>query len=476
MRTGAALLVTACLLAGCSDDGGGTAATTTTGPPRTAVDVSRAELRPLPEGGGVPQAGVTDLPAGYVEEEVLLAGVALTYEGPADEPATPTGEEVPFVTRLLLRYPTDPGAFSGRWLVEPFNTSGGADNGVVWAMVGSMLAESGDAWVGVSVRRTSDTELTGFDPVRYADVDLPVNDVAWDVLRQVGGLLKEGRDALADLRAEHLYLGGYSQSGLDVATFAGAIGGDTLMADGSPVYDGYLPLAHSGSLTPLQSGDASLPTFEFVPMGPSDAPAVDLETQTDVEGFRAAVNADLTYTSPGGFTTRRDDSDEPGDRFRLYEVAGAPHAAGIPGCDGPASTFPTDRFARGATALLIAWAEEGEAPPEAERLALASERGRVGVSATDEAGNALGGVRSPYVDVPLVDYDAHADPGALCALSGRETPLPPAELAGRYGDADGYVAEFTEALDAAIEAGFLREAEREEIVADATEAAGTAFG
>jgi hypothetical protein len=304
-----------------------------------------------------------------------------------------------------------------------------------------------------------------------------VNDAAWDILRQVGAVLSRGgaNSPLGGLRAEHLYMGGYSQSGVEVATFASAFADQTRTAGGSPVYAGYLPLAHDASLTPLQSGTNSLPRFEFTAMGPVDVPVVDLETQTDVEGFKAAISATATYTNQGGFTIRRDDSDDPHDLFRLYEIPGAPHATGIPGCAGTPSTFPTDAFVRAATAQVIRWAEDGDPPPTADRIDLASHHGRVAVSAVDDVGNATGGVRSPFVDVPLVRYDVHSPGGALCELNGRQVPLPAAELSRRYDDADDYLAQFTDSLDATIHAGFLRQADRREIRHSAAEAAAAAL-
>ncbi len=470
-------------VAGCSGDDTGSATSgdaaatspTTTAPaaPRAGFDISRVEIEPVPEGDGIPQSGAEALPADYVEAEYLLSGVAGTYRGEPNEPATPTGRELDYVTRIIVRAPSDPGMFSGRVVVEPFNTSGGADRDVIWLMTDQMLAEAGDAWVGVTVRTNSGILMQDFDPERYADVDVPANDVGWDILRQVGGLLKEGGEAspLGDALAEHVYLAGYSQSGLDTATFLGAIGGATLMEDGSPVYDGYLPAARSASLTPLRSGTDFVPTLVYEPMGSAAVPVVDLETQSDVQGFSAPVLG-TTYTSPGGAEVRKDDSDEAGDLYRLYEVAGMPHGSGGgTGCDGPPSNFPNLYFVRAALEQLFAWAETGEPAPEAERLELAAHDGVVWTVAVDDVGNAVGGVRSPFVDVPLVRYVAQSDPGALCKLRGNEFPLDAATLAGLYDTPEDYLEQFTASLDETIEAGFLREADRDELLDLATDGA-----
>ena len=142
---------------------------------------------------------------------------------------------------------------------------------------------------------------------------------------------------------------------------------------------------------------------------------------------------------------RRDDGEAADDLYRLYEIPGAPHVSRIEACDGVGSSFPTTYFVRGAFELLFRWAEEHIAPPTAERLHLATV-GVVSVAAVDEVGNAIGGVRSPFVDVPLVRYEAHSTPGALCELSGNESWLTPEQLVARYGSVDGYMEQFTQSL------------------------------
>ena len=366
-------------------------ATTTTGQPvgssttdaapsstelvQVAFDLSSTDVAEVPGGGGVAAtSGVyarpfdgAELPAlavGYVETELLLSGSASTYSGPATGPASVASTGTEYVTRVLVRAPADPARFSGRAWVEPFNTSGGSDADVIWASVGTMLENEGDAWVGVTVRASSVASLQEFDPIRYGELVIPSNDVEWDIIRHLGGLLKNGagRSPLEGRIIDHLYLAGYSQSGVDVATFASAFNDETRLSDGSAVFDGYLPAAHAASMTPLQPGDSALPSFEFDPIGRVDVPVVDLETQSDVEGFVAEITPDFSYTNPGGASARRDDATAPDDLYRLYELPGAPHVANIDVCDGGGSSFPTDFFIRGAVELLSRSAEDGVAP------------------------------------------------------------------------------------------------------------------
>ena len=201
-----------------------------------------------------------------------------------------------------------------------------------------------------------------------------------------------------------------------------------------------------------------MPRFEYSSMPPVGVPVVEIQPQSDVEGFSFE-----DFINPGSASVRRDDSDAAGDRFRLYEIAGAPHAAKIAGCDGNGSSFPMSAFVRAALRLLFHWAEENITPPMAPRIALRIDD-VVAEAEVDRFGNAIGGVPSPFLDAPIACYEAHSTPGPLCMLAGRETPLPYEVLVGRYGDVQTYLAEFTISLDAIIQAGYLLEDDRAAIL------------
>ena len=132
--------------------------------------------------------------------------------------------------------------FSGRVVIEPFNTTYGVDRDALWLHVAALLQAQGDAWIGISVRAWSSEELKRRDSQRYADVDIGSNDLVWDLLRAIGTLVKTATRTArcVDLPVRHVYLGGYSQSALDTATFAAAFGALTRTAT-SLVYDGFFP-------------------------------------------------------------------------------------------------------------------------------------------------------------------------------------------------------------------------------------------
>jgi Alpha/beta hydrolase domain len=459
------------------------------------VDISKLVVREFP--AGTPQTSATvsssggesdasrALDPGYVEKEYLVKGEASTYTGPTTGPVEVGQSNVPYATRVLVRYPTDPSKFSGRVVVEPFNTSNnGADLDAVWDLMAPMLQKRGDAWVGVTERASAATALKQADPARYADLEVSTNDVAWDVLAQVGAAIKKGgaQSPLPGLDAKHLYMAGYSQSGVDTAAFAMALAKHYGTAAHKPVYDGYFPAAHAASVTPLEAGTSVVPKFEYPVQTAVGVPVVNLEDMSGVEGFSAPLPESAQaalgmkeYTDVSSASVRRPDSDQAGDQYRLYEVAGMPHAPGGSGCEGPASTFPDAAVVRGTFALLNRWVETGQKPPRAPRIKMA-DIAKVSKVAVDANGNAVDGIRSPYLDDALVRYDVHA-PGAItCELAGHETSLDRAALAKKYPSVDAYMKQFTKGVDAMIKTGYILPMDRAQLIADQKEKATQVLG
>jgi hypothetical protein len=444
------------------------------------IQSQQVRVRSLDHRAGAPAATATTtrisdgeiIPAladDYVEREFLMSGFARSYMGPITGPVTVADTGQPYITRFLVRQPRNRAAVSGRVLIEPFNTSLGSDRDALWCRVASLLQHQDDVWIGISDHAVSHEDLKKVDAQRYSDIDIPSNDLAWDILTHVAAVVRSDATTspVHGLPITHLYLGGYSQSGTETATYAVAFGAMTTM------FDGYFPAAHAASLTPLSSGTSWILPMEIAPIGPCRFPLIDVEPQSDVEGFRAQLSPDVEYVNPGGAWVRRDDADKPDDRYRLYEIAGAPHVARMPGCDGE-SDFPTSAFVRAALLRLFRWAEDGLTPAPASRIALA-QHDQISQACTDSDGNAVGGVRSPFLDLPLTRYEVHSGPGILCQLVGRETPLPVDALIHRYGDAKGYLTAFARGLDAAITAGVFLASDRTELLALQIDKAAAAF-
>jgi hypothetical protein len=177
---------------------------------------------------------------------------------------------------------------------------------------------------------------------------------------------------------------------------------------------------------------------------------------------------------PTTAAARRDDSDAPDDRYRLYEVAGAGHIdrfayTGFPSTadqqaagnlqgtpDWPFTAPCTPSIPLMATPILgtaydaaldalDAWVRQGIAAPRAERIALQTSSSTPAVE-TDEYGHARGGFRTPYVDAPIASYTTNSVGPGACPEMGSARPFDRAKLTAVYGSRQAYVRR----LDAAI--------------------------
>jgi hypothetical protein len=501
VAVGVVALVLGLLAAGCADDAPGTAddavGNTTTAADETTTtaaaeaegeaDVRARELTvtgPITGGRGMmATATPIDLDAaGYLEEEYFISGEATAY-GPVGElgldgrwEAQPVAT-APFTTRFVVRRPADPAAFNGVVVVEWFNASSDVDIDIDFVFAGEELLRGGYAWVGVTAQAigiegdgtTSPfgpgaLGLQAWDGERYAELAHPGDEFSYDIFTAVGESLRSPGDVdpLDGLDVEHLLATGESQSAFRLLTYANAV------APLAGVYDGILIHSRGGSGAPLGPSDTML--GGDVPLAAQvrtdlDVPVLQVQTETDLIA--------LVPTSP--FTAARQPDS---GTVRTWEVAGTAHADSyylarlseqglrqfdgfldLSGVLGTMNSGPQNFVMNAAVRWLWQWAAEGTEPPSAPPIEVAG-----GAIVRDGDGNAIGGLRTPQVDVPLATLT-----GEGMSMVGRTVPFDDATLAARYGDEAGYLAAFTRALDATIEAGFLLEDDRAAILADAAE-------
>jgi hypothetical protein len=113
-----------------------------------------------------------------------------------------------------------------------------------------------------------------------------------------------------------------------------------------------------------------------------------------------------------------------------------------------ANTFPWAPALRAALVNLEQWANKGIAPPRTPRIKLDPSLEIV----RDANGNAIGGMRLPYIEVPTARYVGSLAPNGLMSIRGAEAPFDRAILTALYGDHAGYVRRFSAATDAALAA------------------------
>jgi hypothetical protein len=177
-----------------------------------------------------------------------------------------------------------------------------------------------------------------------------------------------------------------------------------------------------------------------------------LQTETDMVGVI------------GYYPARQPDA----ERLRLWEVAGTAHAdaylvgdvAAAFDCGAEINTGPLHLVAKAALRHLDTWIRGGDAPPAGPPLQI-EERAAGPEVIRDADGIALGGIRTPPVDVPVdVLSGAPAGGSIICILFGTTTPLPAERIAALYGSPQVYLDAYTRAADATINAGFVLEQDR----------------
>ena len=419
--------------------------------------------------------------AGYIEEEFFLEGTAGAYR-----PATALASDgrwtiaasgsAPFKTRILVRRPKDPAKFNGTVVVEWLNVSGGFDVDAEWGYAYPELMRDGFAWVGVSAQRAGvmgpplragfSQPLTLWDPARYGSLSIPNDDFSYDIFSQAARAVGAHRaradiDPLGGLSPARLIGVGVSQSANRLTTYVDAVQPQAHVLDGILIGS---RIGARGGAAPL-SADAQMPDI------------VRIRDDLKIPVFVTETESDVATEAPA----RTPDS----DKLRLWEVAGTAHqnqwadayfgaeikrdlgVSGLGGCKSPVNDLPTQHVARAAIHLLDIWIRTGKAPPTAPSISVSLDGEGRATIARDKAGNALGGLRLPELEVAAARYGGVGDPPDLCRLEGVAIPFDKTTLETLYPTHEIYVAKISAAVAAAEKAGYLLPPEGAEEIAKA---------
>ena len=152
-----------------------------------------------------------------------------------------------------------------------------------------------------------------------------------------------------------------------------------------------------------------------------------------------------------GIDARRPDSDAPADRYRHYEMAGAAHAtpdelnfsatsadivkAGVAvppmNCnEGPRSRFPSRIFFDAMLRNLDRGCATGSGRRTPTRSTVADDH----AWRARQFGNVVGGLRSPYLDVPTSTWFGNSTGASFCIIAGHEVPFDAARLQAALPD------------------------------------------
>jgi len=344
------------------------------------------------------------------------------YDYVADEYAiSGTADGEPYKTRLVVRRPRDMSRFSGLVLFEPMHPAGfahGFEHNSVYIMDAGHIA--------IEVL-TLGQEHLAFNPGRYGDHQFSPNQTS-EVLAQAGALVQSASSPIANNGLRKIILFGTSATSRILTDYLPAH--DIFMqADGSKIFDGFLPTSNGTRILPV------------------DVPMIQMPTQHEYMNVATSVQ----------------DGDATGEQFRVYEFAGIGHLMARHNpritpqlCENKPTEYPLELYFSVALHHLLEWVDKGIAPPRGDRILLDRNVDNDGsLMLLDQYGNPIGGIRNPYTDVPFATYiagntlAAGQDPAlaVVCRLSVYEIPFTKATLREMYGSKDNFLRKFEENLD-----------------------------
>jgi len=364
---------------------------------------------------------------------------------------TGTANGQPYKTRIVVRKPASNSKFSGLVLVEPMHPSGSAH---MFEMTSIYTMSSGHAAVDISAGGLQ--QVIDANPERYKGFQVGNAQIS-EIIAQVGSLVKskDPSSPFAGLKVRKMVLGGTSATAATLIQYLPAH-----MVYRTPdmqrIYDGFLPTSNGSVIRQI------------------DVPMIHVPTMLEVSGANI---------------TTRPDGDAPGDQYRVYEFPGMGHVDTrnnvrlTPNpCAIPLSTYPMQAYMSVALNYLFQWVDKGIAPPKADRIL------KTGTAmAVDERGNPKGGIRSPYVDIPITKYgvpNKAASPlpaktsdyvtkgGAaaatqMCGLSAFQNDFSKEELKQFYGSKKAYRSKVEKRVSELEKAGWSLPVYREMILGDA---------
>ena len=421
------------------------------------------------------------VPDGYIDREYVVTGMATAYESKGGELTddgrwsfAPTSIAA-YRTRVFVRRPANTADASGTVILEWLNVSGGIDANPSYITFEEEIIRRRHTWIAVSaqiigveggpvlVTAPGGENLAGMglkriDAARYGSLLHPGDGYSFDIFTQVAHAVLKGEPLLGGVKPEVVLAVGESQSAFALTTYyngvqrlAGVFDGFLLHSRGAAALPLVGPGAYADIARAMESG--ARPVLR----GDLDAPVLELQAEGDVTGIlnSCAVRQADTNT------------------FRLWEVAGTAHAdvrmvgalADMLDCGVPINNGPMHVVAKAALRNLETWVRSGDPPGVAARLELTD--GATPQVRRNADGIALGGLRTPPVDVPVDALSGEPGPrgGAICLLLGSTKPLSNARIAELYPSRAAYLRQYEAATDEAIRSRFVLEADRDALLA-----------
>ena len=445
----------------------------------TAPAIANPTVSAVISGGshGQPFGGWTaaDVPAGYMEEERFISGIATSFTksgewGLDGRWALTPDHSAPFKVRVLVRRPKETSRFNGVVIVEWLNVTALAEGAADYLQMQEEIVRDGYAWVGVGAQAVGvnapRTGLKAWDAERYGSLTHPGDAYSYDIYSQAAQAIRHpsGGDPLGGLRVRQLLSTGRSQSAFRLVTYINAFHPLT------HAFDGYFVHSRGANAAGLTAEALARDTDTPIPAGAHirtdiDVPIFDLQT----EGDMAALRAHVTHQDPNA-------------HYRRWEIAGGAHAetprwvVEVPpaldmgqGCKEPINSAPHHAVVKAGLRALTHWVRDGVVPPQSPAIEIGDPAAADPI-VRDAQGNARGGIRLPEVEAPTATIDgrrndvANAAPGAqnFCFLFGHTMAFDAATLKSLYPTHQTFVDRFTAAVDALEKNGYLLKPEADQ--------------
>ena len=381
-------------------------------------------------------------PYHYTENEYFFSGTATAHQNGVEASA-------PYRSRFFVRLPRDPSAFNGTVIVEWLNVTDQDDLETVWPVEADYLMQHGFGYVGVSAQLAGvccgPTTLKGWDPVRYGTLVHPGDTFSYDIFTQAIEALRHPElnrtyfgqaapvDPMLGMHVQHVVANGASQSAGTLTTYINEHYNNHHLIDLYVITRGGGPF-----------DDLSTPVFqlneEAQPAHPKDNKHYVLWEEAGT-AHAPAVWYDYIWA----------------EKMRDQGAPGVPN--GINAACG-LNRGATDYSARALTYWGQRYLNGGPLPPSAPRL----KRNAAGTVLRDKDGLAEGGLRHPFVQVPVA---LNRSDTTDCPLFGLYRAWPAKKIVSRYPTHAAYVHKVEAWASYEVQQGWLLPQDRRDVVTKA---------
>jgi hypothetical protein len=424
----------------------------------------------------------------YKEEEYFLTNTANVYDTNDEDCLILKKEKLPYKNRILVRRPFQKEKFSGRVYIDIMNATQGYDIEDIWHRNYLWCMKHGHGYVGITSKPINVLSLKNFDYRRYKSLNwsngetIPAPTVSnsatipgteegmvWDMISQTAALLRQNRpnNGMGGYEVKEIYLSGQSQSGAYLNTYVSYF--DAILNSDAKhkLFDGYLNVV--GALVQrslCQDGEVGPLKLKLRHMHPSVSPYICLSSEGDLTLFKIFVEEGNLLD------IRIENSNTATNKCRYYEIPETPHTdiicpilssiediektgAKLPNLNPELlehiNDIPTEYYICGLLEKLHFWAKDGVAPEVVDILCREN-----GSLVKDAFGNTKGGLRTPFVDVPIARYIAcnPEDPEGIC---GKMEYFTKEEFEKRYETKENYLRLFADKTEQQVKEGWISE-------------------